>query len=92
MQNYYERNKFEQFIVKTYSKNRIFYIKNKGSKLWGQLQSLPRHNQEPSAENILTKTDIVKQFYEQKQGNTPPLEKRNFTTVTVTFCRAIVAQ
>jgi len=58
----YERNRFEQFIMQTYSENRILYIKNKGSRLWGQLQSLPRHNQEPSIKNILTKNDIVKRF------------------------------
>jgi hypothetical protein len=64
----YERNKFEQFINQTYSENRILYIKDKGSQLWGQLQSLPRHNRKPSNKNILTKNDIVKQFKEKNMS------------------------
>ena len=64
----YERNKFEQFINQTYFENRILYIKNEGSRLWGKLQSLPRHNQEPSTKNIFTKNDIVKHFKEKNMA------------------------
>ncbi|GBU28278.1 hypothetical protein R84B8_01836 [Treponema sp. R8-4-B8] len=58
----YEKHNFERFLSKINDEQKILYIKNEGSELWGQLQSLPRHNSKPSTKNILTKNDIVKQF------------------------------
>ena len=63
----YEKHNFERFLGKIKDEQKILYIKNKGSQLWGQLQSLPRHNQEPSTKNILSKDDIVKRFNEKYQ-------------------------
>jgi hypothetical protein len=60
----YEKHNFERFLGRIKDEQKVLYIKNEGSQLWGQLQSLPRHNQEPTTENILTKTDIVKRFNE----------------------------
>ena len=37
-------------------------IKDKGSELWGRLQSPPRHNSEPYIKSILAKDDVVKQI------------------------------
>jgi len=60
----YEKHNFERFLGRIKDEQKILYIKSEGSRLWGQLQSLPRHNQEPTTTNILTKTDIVKRFKE----------------------------
>ena len=60
----YEKHNFYRFLNRIHEEQKILYIKSKGSELWGQLQSLPRHNQEPYINNILTKNDIVKQFNE----------------------------
>jgi hypothetical protein len=60
----YEKQNFDRFLGRIMDEQKILYIKNEGSELWGQLQSLPRHNQEPSLSNISTKNDIVKHFNE----------------------------
>jgi hypothetical protein len=60
----YEKHNFDRFLGRIIDEQKILYIKNKGSQLWGQLQSLPRHNQKPSIQNILTKNDVVKHFNE----------------------------
>jgi len=76
----YEKHNFDRFISRTFDEHKILYIKNKGSQLWGKLQSLPRHNQEPSIKNILTKNDIVKRLISKmpKQGENASLERSNF--------------
>jgi hypothetical protein len=56
----YEKRNFDKFLHRINNEEKILYIKNKGSALWGQLQSLPRHNPEPSNTTILTKDNIVK--------------------------------
>jgi len=90
----YEKQNFERFLDKTHKKQKVLYIKNEGSQLWGRRQLPPRHNQEPSITNILTKNDIVKRFFNldayqnnrnnfsfrDKQGKTPPLERRNINS------------
>ena len=63
----YEKHNFERLLEKVNDEQKILYIKNKGSETWGQLQSLPRHNSEPSNKNILTKDDFVKGI--QKKNN-----------------------
>jgi hypothetical protein len=70
----YERNKFDNFVKSTYLQEKILYIRNKGSELWGQLQLLPRHGKEPLMNNILDKYEIVKKIKEknikkEKEGN-----------------------
>jgi len=79
----YEKHSFDKYFDKICNEQKVLYIKNKGSELWGQLQSLPRHNPKPYINRILTKDDIVKRFEEisiakmPKQGQTPSLERRN---------------
>ena len=58
----YEKHNFQQFIGKSLEEGKVLYIKNESSEIWGQLQSLPRHNPEPSIKSILTKSDVVKVF------------------------------
>jgi len=70
----YEKHNFNKFLERIHKEQKILYIKSKGSELWGQLQSLPRHNSEPYTKNILTKDDVVKQFFSNtsNQGLDPP--------------------
>jgi len=45
----------------------VLYIKNKGSEIWGTLQSRPRHTSEPYINNIKQEGDIVKYFSQENQ-------------------------
>ena len=75
----YEKHNFDKYFARICEEQKTLYIKNKGSELWGQLQSLPRHNSEPYGKNIPTKDDIVKRFLEsmQAKAKSPSLEGRN---------------
>lgn len=55
----YDKKNFENFVNKTNNENGIIYIKEKGSDLWGPLQSRPLHSQS-LINKILTKEDFVK--------------------------------
>ena len=61
----YEKHGFKRFLDKTYNEQKILYIKDKSSEIWGQRKLLPRHTSELYNKNILTKNDIVKQFREK---------------------------
>jgi hypothetical protein len=61
----YEKNNFENLLKNINKEQKVLYIKEKGSEIWGQHQLLPRHKTEPSNKNILTKNDIVKLFKEK---------------------------
>jgi len=77
----YEKHNFGRFLNRIHEEQKILYIKSKGSELWGQLQSLPRHNQEPSIKNILTKNDIVNDFFRiSVQAQSPSHERGNFNS------------
>lgn len=55
----YEKGRFADFVKKTAEEGGILYIKEKGSDIWGPLQSRPRHIQNLN-NSIRTKEDIVK--------------------------------
>ena len=65
----YDKQNFEALLEHTYRENKILYIKDKGSELWGRHQLPPRHNPEPSVYSILTKNDIVKRILEKNPQN-----------------------
>jgi hypothetical protein len=75
----YEKHNFDRFFAKICSKQKVLYIKNKDSELWGRHQLPPRHNLNPYIKNILTKNDVVKRFLTnmQTQAQSPSLEGRN---------------
>lgn len=64
----YEKNNFERYLAQFAQEGRGLYVKEKGSELWGRLQSPPRHNSEPYNSIILTKEDIVKRISEKKES------------------------
>jgi hypothetical protein len=72
----YEKHNFDRFLIRIYEEQKILYVKNKGSEIWGQLQSLPRHKSEPSIKNIPTKDDIVKQISNKEQIMTEADQKK----------------
>jgi len=73
----YEKHNFDRFLGRIYEEQKILYVKNKGSEIWGQLQSLPRHKSEPSNINIPTKNDIVKQISNKEQIMTKEWEEKS---------------
>ena len=62
----YGKDNFKRFMGETAKENKILYIENVSSKLWGRLQLPPLHNQS-SDYTILTKTDIVNKLSEEKE-------------------------
>jgi hypothetical protein len=63
----YEKERFDKFVVKTAKEGGILYAdKKRGSEIWGQLQSLPRHTQNLN-KNIQTKEGVVNA--NEKKGN-----------------------
>ena len=73
----YEKHNFDRLLGRIYEEQKILYVKSKGSEIWGQLQSLPRHNSEPSIKNILTKNDIVKHIFNKEQNMTKEWEEKS---------------
>jgi hypothetical protein len=43
----YEKHNFEQFLKRIDEEQKALYVKNKGSEIWGTLQSRPRHITKP---------------------------------------------
>jgi len=80
----YEKHNFNRFFDKIYGEQKILYIKNKDSELWGRHQLPPRHSPEPYLNNILTKSDIVKRLM-IKQGQGPSPERRNNNNKEITM-------
>ena len=65
---FYGKDNFKKFIENTSKENKILYVENKSSKLWGRLQSPPLHNQSFDY-IILTKKDIVNKISAIKKEN-----------------------
>ncbi len=58
----------------------MLYIKEKGSDIWGPLQSRPRHNQSP-VNIIRTKEDVVKAQESGKTNNPSELLQENLFNI-----------
>ena len=79
----YEKQNFDRFLSRIHEEQKVLYIKDKGSNLWGQLQSLPRHNSEPYVKSILTKDDVVKRLFN------PPLSVQENNIKENTMSKAV---
>ena len=62
----YDKQNFQNYLLRTHKEQKALYIKDKGANLWGQLQLPPRHKPTPYVTSILTKENIVKRIFERE--------------------------